>query len=95
MFRQIKQIRQWLKNEDIKDTESEEEEDPNIAFLSSSLNNMLVCGILKGINVSLNKHGFIDESILAGRKEIKSCSYKKLEILDPALFENVDMQQIR
>jgi hypothetical protein len=25
-------------------------DDPNIAFLSSSLNNMLVCGILKGIN---------------------------------------------
>jgi hypothetical protein len=24
-------------------------DDPNIAFLSSSLNNMLVCGILKGI----------------------------------------------
>ena len=29
-------------------------DDPNIAFLSSTLNNMLVSGILKGINVSLN-----------------------------------------
>jgi len=35
------------------DAKPVEVEDPNIAFLSSSLNNMLVCGILKGINLSL------------------------------------------
>lgn len=29
------------------------EDDPDIVFLSSSLNNMLVCGILKGIHLSL------------------------------------------
>ena len=34
-----------------------DEDDPNIVFLSSSLNNMLVCGILKGINLSLEAQG--------------------------------------
>lgn len=38
---------------DQKETVEEDLDDPNIAFLSSSLNNMLVCGILKGVNLSL------------------------------------------
>lgn len=33
------------------------QDDPDIAFLSSSLNNLLVCGILKGINFSLTEEG--------------------------------------
>ena len=28
---------------------------PNIAFLSSSLNNLMVCSILKGVNLTLHK----------------------------------------
>ena len=30
-------------------------DDPHIIFLSSSLNNILVCSILKGINLTLNE----------------------------------------
>jgi hypothetical protein len=56
MMTQLKFIRNWLKGQEKIDTEPEVEEDPNIAFLSSSLNNMLVCGILKGINESLKIH---------------------------------------
>ena len=94
MVTQLKFIRNWLKGQETIDTEPEVEEDPNIAFLSSSLNNMLVCGILKGINESLKIHDFIDETILGGRREIKACSYQTLEILDPVLFENVDLKEI-
>ena len=30
-----------------------DDDDPDIGFLSSSLNNILVCGILKGVHISL------------------------------------------
>lgn len=46
-----------------------DKEDPNIAFLSSNLNNMLVCGVLKGINLSLLQFEF-DEANLFNAKEI-------------------------
>ena len=46
-----------------------EADDPNIAFLSSSLNNMLVCGVLKGINLSLNNFNF-DLKNINDKKEI-------------------------
>jgi hypothetical protein len=33
-----------------------DDDNPNIAFLSSNLNNMLVCGVLTGINLSLREY---------------------------------------
>ena len=38
------------------------QDDPDMAFLSSSLNNLLVCGILKGINLSLTEVGRLNSS---------------------------------
>lgn len=47
------QIRNIINCRKVKTNQRIDEDDPNIAFLSSNLNNMLVCGILKGINNTL------------------------------------------
>ena len=38
---------------DILRSDSAHTDDPNIVFLSSSLNNLMVCAILQGINIDL------------------------------------------
>jgi hypothetical protein len=56
--------------------------DPNIAFLGSSVNNLLVCGILKGLNESF-KQTFIG----TGQKhEVKEVEFHDIAALDPELF---------
>lgn len=44
---------QSMTHKDIKEMLQMPDDDPDIVFLSSSLNNMLVSGTLKGINLSL------------------------------------------
>jgi len=59
--------------------------DPNIAFLSSSMNNMLVCGILKGLNETLDRKK--PYPMLEGNvNEIDIVAFRGFEVLDPELF---------
>ena len=67
------------------ENEVEDYDDPNIAFLSSNLNNMLVCGILKGINLSLNEFKY-DSTNLNNSDEVQKVPFHKLEVLNPTLF---------
>ena len=63
-------------------TDYSHSDDPNIIFLSSSMNNMLVCAILQGINIDLKNLRISgdNESIL--QHEIKTTKFYKLEVLD-------------
>jgi hypothetical protein len=56
-------------------------DDPNIAFLSSNLNNMLVCGILKGVNMTLN-----EDPTAKTQKGVQVVEFDKLVTLNPYLF---------
>lgn len=89
------------------------EDDPDIIFLSSSLNNMLVCGILKGIHLSLrssnpekdqeftkNWEGHTDEesrrqSLYLESKLSAVTKFNTVEILDPKIFENLSLDEVR
>ena len=73
---------------------SKNNDDPNIAFLSSSMNNILVCGILKGIHLSMiNFHYDPKLENLSNKKEKQKINFKSIEILDPKIFEQFDMDQ--
>lgn len=70
------------------------EEDPNIVFLSSSLNNLLVCGILKGINSALMRCGVQNEELFRPT-DVMVYSYEALEVLDPKIFEEIKLSQLK
>ena len=61
------------------------EDDPSIIFLSSSLNNMLVCGLLKGINLSLNEFTY-DPYSAYDASEVHVIEFDSIEIMDPRIF---------
>jgi len=76
---------------------SEQELDPNIVFLSSSQNNILVCTILKGVNLALDTETQFEAeraSEIAEVKEIKSHSFQEVEVIDPILFQSFKMQKL-
>ena len=54
-----------------------------MVFLSSSLNNLLVSGILKGINLSLKAHDNDEE---AKKDEVFTKDFEELEIIKPFVF---------
>ena len=63
-------------------------DNPNIGFLSSALNNMLVSGILQGINISLNALEFgSKDNKNVDPNDIKTIRYDQIEILDAEIFE--------
>lgn len=66
-------------------------DDPNIVFLSSSINNILVCGLLKGMNMYLTNES--DFSYQDFKQEIK-IHFDSIEILDPIIFKTLSMKQI-
>ena len=73
-------------------------DDPNIAFLSSSLNNMLVCGILKGINICLtqiNPNIRFERTRKFGKVEVLNAKFDTLEIIDPKVFANLDIETLK
>ena len=59
-------------------------------FLSSSLNNLLVCGILKGINSALIRSGTQNEELFKPT-DVMEYKYDALEVLDPKLFEEIKL----
>ena len=61
------------------------EDDPCIIFLSSSLNNMLVCGLLKGMNLALNQFTY-DPTAAFSAIEFHDIEFDSIEIMDPRIF---------
>ena len=58
------------------------------------MNNILVCGILKGIHLSLtNFHYKPTEENLGKKSEKQKINFKSIEILDPKIFEQFDMEE--
>jgi len=70
------------------------EDDPNIVFLSSSLNNILVCGLLKGINICLMSYKDQEQRSVKAVEEVQWRSFTSVEILDPTIFEKINIKQI-
>lgn len=87
------------------------DDDPDIVFLSSSLNNVLVSGILKGINLSLLKargdnnqanlntaystSGRFKPAPARPKEQIETTHFNEIEIIDPKFFENLSMRQMK
>jgi hypothetical protein len=66
----------------MKKLETDQDDDnPNIEFLSSNLNNMLVCGVLTGVNLSLKGQNpqYINKFMLF--------KFNELVVLNPKHFE--------
>ena len=78
----------------IKDFLQMSEEDPAIVFLSSSLNNMLVCSILKGIHLSLSQFAY-DPMEAVSSSETIDLSFDKIEIMDPRIFQNLKLSELK
>lgn len=74
-----------LSASNIKDYLKVPEDDPTIVFLSSSLNNMLVCGILKGIHLSLTNFKY-DTNKGQDPNETQVFRFNTIEILDPRIM---------
>ena len=86
------------------------DDDPDIVFLSSSLNNMLVSGILKGINMSLLKAREDNNNEMATLlsttrnrppeiehplNQVERTYFHEIEIIDPKFFENLSIRQMK
>ena len=71
------------------------DDDPDIVFLSSSLNNMLVSGILTGINLALLRARDGSGGDIMPPKKVVKIDFKEIEIIDPRLFENLSLRQMK
>lgn len=61
-------------------------EDPNITFISSSQNNLLVCSILTGISLSFDKQ-YMD-------KDEAMIPFQKVKVPNPRLFEETMLDDL-
>lgn len=63
----------------------------NVAFLSSSLNNILVCSILKGVTSSMQKYKRNPKLVTVKEKagEKYEHYFLDIELIDPRLFETI------
>lgn len=67
----------------------------NVAFLSSSLNNILVCCILKGITLSIrnyNKNKNITTLKEMAEEHFTYC-FREVDLIEPRLFEKIIIEK--